>query len=126
LEEKLMKSLKFSALVLVAAFSLSLGAFAKDKNEAKFTLSNTAQIGTSQLRPGEYKATWEGTGNDVQVKILQGKNVVANTPAKLVDKQNAQDAVTLTGSSDVKNVDEIDFSHLHKGLVFGSSTTAEK
>jgi hypothetical protein len=125
LEEKLMKSLKFSALVLVAAFSLSLGAFAKDKNEAKFTLSNTAQIGGTQLKPGEYKATWEGTG-DVQVKILQGKNVVANTPAKLVDKQNAQDAVTLTGSSDVKNVDEIDFSHLHKGLVFGSSTTAEK
>src|SRR5215468_6865388 len=104
-----MKSLKFSGLAVVAALSLSLGAFAKDKNEAKFTLSNPAQIGGTQLKPGDYKATWEGTGNDVQVKILQGKNVVANTSAKLVDKQNAQDAVTLTGS-DVKSVDEIDFA----------------
>ena len=121
-----MKSLKYSALVLVAAFTLSLGAFAKDKNEATFTLSNTAHIGSTQLKPGEYKATWEGTGNDVQVKILHGKNVVANTSARLVDKENAQDAVTLSGASDVKTVDEIDFSHLHKGLVFGSATTAEK
>lgn len=121
-----MKSLKYGALVLVAALSLSLGAFAKDKNEAKFTLSNSAQIGSTQLQAGEYKATWEGSGNDVQVKILRGKDVVANTSAKLVDKQDSQDSVTLSGESDVKTVNEIDFGHLHKGLVFGSATTAEK
>jgi hypothetical protein len=126
LEENLMKFLKYGALVLVAAFSLSLGAFAKDKNEAKFTLSDTAQIGSTQLQPGDYKATWEGSGNDVQVKILQGKNVVANTSAKLVDKHDSQDSVTLRGDTGVKTVDEIDFGHLHKGLVFGSATTAEK
>jgi hypothetical protein len=121
-----MKSLKYGAVVLVAAFSLSLMAFAKDKNEAKFTLADTAQIGSTQLHPGDYKATWDGNGSDVQVKILQGKNVVATTSAKLVDKNNAQDAVTLKGDGNVKSVDEIDFSHAHKALVFGSETTAQK
>lgn len=120
-----MKSLKYGALVLVAALSLSLGAFAKDKNEAKFTLADNAQIGSTQLHPGDYKATWEGNGSDVQVKILQGKNVVATTSAKLVDKNEGQDSVTMRGDN-VKTVDEIDFGHLHKALVFNSATTAEK
>jgi hypothetical protein len=121
-----MKSLKFGALVLAAAVSLSLGAFAKDKNEGKFSLADSAQIGSSQLKPGDYKAEWEGTGSDVQVKILQGKNVVATTPAKLVDKPNAQDSVTFGAASGTKTVDEIDFSHFHKALVFGTAQTAEK
>ena len=28
---------------------------------------------------------WEGTGPDVQVSIMRGKNVIAKVPAKLVD-----------------------------------------
>lgn len=122
-----MKSLKFGALALVAAVVLSMGAFAKDKNEGKFTLADSAQIGSTQLKPGDYKAEWEGTGSDVQVKILQGKNVVATTSAKLVDKQDASDSVTLGGTnSATKTVDEIDFGHFHKALVFGSAQTAQR
>ena len=124
-----MKSLKFGALALAALLVLSLGAFAKDKNnnEGKFTLTNSAQIGSTQLKAGDYKAQWEGTGSDVQVKILQGKNVVATTSAKLVDKQNANDSVTLGGAdSNAKTVDEIDFGHAKKALVFGSAQTAQR
>jgi hypothetical protein len=121
-----MKSLKFGALALVAAVVLSMGAFAKDKNEGKFTLTNPAQIGSTQLKPGDYKAVWESTGSDVQVKILQGKDVVATTSAKLVDKQGANDSVTLGGADNVKTVDEIDFSHAKKALVFGSAQTAQR
>src|ERR1700751_3383652 len=124
-----MKSLKFGALALVAAVLLSMGAFAKDKkdkNEGKFTLADSAQIGSTQLKPGDYKAEWDGTGSDVQVKILQGKNVVATTSGKLVDKPIAQDSVTLGGGSASKTVDEIDFAHFHKALVFGTAQTAEK
>jgi hypothetical protein len=121
-----MKSLKFGALALAAAVILSMGAFAKDKNEGKFTLTNPAQIGSTQLKPGDYKAVWEGTGSDVQVKILQGKDVVATTSAKLVDKQNTSDSVTLGGADNVKTVDEIDFARAKKALVFGSAQTAQR
>ena len=125
-EELSMKSLKFGALALAAAVVLSMGAFAKDKNEGKFTLTNPAQIGSTQLKPGDYKAVWEGTGSDVQVKILQGKDVVATTSAKLVDKQNTSDSVTLGGADNVKTVDEIDFARAKKALVFGSAQTAQR
>jgi len=120
-----MKFVKYSALLALVAFSLSLGAFAKDKNEGKFTLSDSAQVGSTQLKPGTYKATWEGTGSDVQVKILQGKNVVATTSAKLVDQSQGLDSVTLRNNGGTKTVDEIDFGGQHKALVFNSQETAK-
>ena len=126
-----MKSLKYSALLATLIFSLSLGGFAKDrnesKNEGKFSLSEPAQIGSTQLKAGDYKATWEGTGPDVQVKILQGKDVVATASAKLVDKSLGNDAVTLSGAgSGMKTVEEIDFSHHKQALVFASGESAQK
>jgi hypothetical protein len=121
-----MKFLKYSSLVLLAAFTLSLGALAKDKNEGKFTLADSATVGSAQLQPGDYKATWDGTGSDVQVKILRGKDVVATTSAKLVDRPQAQDAVTLGTGSGAKTLDEIDFGGQHKALVFGNAQSAQQ
>jgi len=120
-----MNVVKYSAVIAVAALSLSLGAFAKDRNEGKFTLTDPAVVGSTQLSPGDYKATWEGSGPDVQVKILQGKNVVATSSAKLVDNPSRQDAVTVKGNGGTRSVDEIDFSGARKGLVFGSEATAQ-
>ena len=121
-----MKFVKYSALLALVTFALSLGAFAKDRNEGKFKLSQTAQIGSTQLQPGDYKITWEGTGSDVQVKILQGKNVVATTSAKLVDKSYPNDSVTLgSGDAGVKTLDELDFGSRKQALVFSSAETAK-
>jgi hypothetical protein len=121
-----MKFVKYSALLILVAFSLSSGVFAKDRNnEGKFSLTEPAQIGSTQLKAGDYKVTWEGTGSDVQVKILQGKNVVATSSAKLVDKSLGTDAVTLGGASGVKTVEEIDFSNHKQALVFASAETAQ-
>jgi hypothetical protein len=125
IEEKRMKSMKYVALLALVASSLTLGAFAKDKNEGKFTLSDPVQLGSTQLKPGDYKVVWDGTGSDVQVKILQGKNVVATTPAKLVDKPTSQDSVSLGTANGKKTLLEIDFGGLRKSLVFDSTVTAQ-
>jgi len=45
---------------------------------------STASVNGAQLKPGEYKLTWDGSGPDVQLNILQGKKVVATVPAKVV------------------------------------------
>ena len=121
-----MKFVKYSTLLAAVALSLSLIAFAKDNNEGKFTLSDSAQVGSTQLKAGTYKATWDGTGSDVQVKILQGKNVVATTSAKLVDSSTRTDSVTLKNADKAKTVDEISFGGLHKTLVFNSTESAQK
>lgn len=120
-----MRAVKFSAVLAFVAFGLSLAAFAKDRNEGKFTLWDSAVVGSTRLAPGDYKATWEGSGPEVQVKILQGKNVVATGPAKLVDNPSRQGAVTVNGTSGARTVGEIDFAGAGKGLVFGSQASAQ-
>ena len=120
-----MKLMKYFALLAFVA-TLTLGAFAKDQNEGKFTLSDNVQLGSTQLKAGDYKATWEGTGSDVQVKILKGKEVVATVPAKLEDKPSGQSSVSLGTANGAKTLVGIDFGGLHKGLVFDSTVTAQK
>lgn len=121
-----MKSVKFAAVFALVIFGLSLTSFGKDKNEGKFTVWSPVQLGSTELKPGDYKATWEGTGSDVQVKILQGKNVVATAPAKLEDRPVAQDSVSTGNANGAKTLQEIDFGGLRKALVFSSSETAQK
>jgi hypothetical protein len=122
-----MKFAKYSVWMALLAVCVSLSAFAKDKNEGKFTLSSPAQVGSTQLQPGDYKATWEGTGSDVQVKILQGKNVVATTSAKLVQKDQPApySAVTVSSSNGTPTVNELSFGSRKESLVFGSSESAK-
>ena len=68
---------KYIAIVAVLASSLSLNAFAKDKNETPVTFSEKVQIGSNEVKPGDYKLQWDGNGPDVQVKVVKGKDVVA-------------------------------------------------
>jgi hypothetical protein len=118
-----MKIVKYSALLAFVTLSLSVGVFAKDENEGRFTVSDSVQIGSNQLTAGEYKASWEGSGPDVQVKILRGKNVVASAPAKLVDEPSGQNSITRAASS--RLVQEIHFGSLHKSLVFSLAVAAQ-
>src|SRR5262245_50070364 len=120
-----MKVVRWIAMLAVVASGLPLGAFAKDQNEAKFTLSDPAVLGSTQLKPGDYKAQWDGTGPEVQVKILKGKEVIATAPAKLIDKQNASgtNAVTFGTGGSVRSLDQVDFNSGKQSLVFNSGAT---
>jgi hypothetical protein len=122
-----MKFAKYSVWLALVTMCISLVAFAKDKNEGKFTLSSPAQVGSTQLKAGDYKATWEGTGSDVQVKILQGKNVVATTSAKLVQREqpSPHNAVTLSSAGGTPTVNEISFDNRKESLVLTSAESAK-
>ena len=121
-----MKFVKQVAVFVLVALSLTLGALAANKNEGKFTLSDSVQLGSTQLKAGDYKATWEGSGADVQVKILQGKDVVATVPAKLEDRQSRQSSVAINNSNGTKTLQEVEFGGLGKALVFGSEVAQNK
>lgn len=71
------------SLVMGLALLLATSAFAGTK--ASLTLSSPTIVNGTELKAGDYKLQWEGTGPNVEVSILQGKNVVAKVPAKLVD-----------------------------------------
>jgi hypothetical protein len=118
-----MKSIKYLFLLAGIAMLLPLSALAKDSNEGKFTISEPVQVGSTQLKPGDYKVQWDGSGDAVQVKILQGKKTVATTSGKLVshDQPAPYNSVVLKSANSGKAINEIDFSKRKEALVLSDS-----
>jgi hypothetical protein len=83
------KSQLVKSLVLGLALMLAASAFALSKGSLQ--LSNAVTLNGTTLKPGEYKVQWEGSGPNVEVSILKGKNVVATTTAHVVDLQSPSD-----------------------------------
>jgi hypothetical protein len=121
-----MKTGKYVAIVAVLASGLSLSAIAKDKNETRISLSDSVQVGATDLKPGDYTLQWDGDGPDVQVKVLKGKNVVATVPAKLAQGTSGYaNAITTRTVGNVKTLDEVDFAGGKQSLVFGEASTTQ-
>ena len=74
-------------LVLGLAVLMTTVAFAANKGSLQ--VSDTVTVSGKQLKPGDYKVSWEGTGQNVELKITQGKEVVATVPAHMVDLSRA-------------------------------------
>jgi ABC-type nitrate/sulfonate/bicarbonate transport system substrate-binding protein len=95
------------SLVITLALLLASSAFAA--NKATLTLQHPTIVNGTTLKAGDYKLQWDGTGPDVELSIVQGKNVVAKVPAKIVElnattqnnaavmKTNADGTSTLAG-----------------------------
>jgi hypothetical protein len=96
------------SLVMGLALLLASSAFAATK--ASLQLNHPTVVNGTTLKAGEYKLQWDGTGPNVEVSIVQGKNVVAKVSAKVVDldapskndaavvKMNGDGTAALTGA----------------------------
>ena len=71
------------SLMLGLALLLASSAFAASK--ASLQITHPVTVSGTQLKPGDYKLQWDGSGPNVEVSILRGKNVVAKVPAHIVD-----------------------------------------
>jgi hypothetical protein len=119
------------SLIMGAALLLASSAFAATK--ANLELSSSATISGTTLNAGDYKLEWDGTGPNVEVSVLKGKNVLAKVQGKLVDldKPAAGDSVVFTtganGSNTVAAVRfngkkyALDLSGSGDGMMGGSS-----
>ncbi|HKH99782.1 MAG TPA: hypothetical protein VJ999_11800 [Candidatus Sulfotelmatobacter sp.] len=70
-------------LVMGLALLLASSAFAGTKGDLQ--LASTVTVNGTTLKPGDYKLQWDGSGPNLEVSIMQGKNVVAKTPATIVE-----------------------------------------
>lgn len=82
-----MKGTRFQAVLLAVVLMLGVSAFAANKGSLQ--VNNTVSVNGKQLEAGDYSVTWDGTGPDVQLNILKGKKVVAQTGAKVVSMDKA-------------------------------------
>ncbi len=79
---------------------VSLPSFAASQKSRTVTLTDPMQIAGKQLKPGEYKLTWDDTNNgSTTVSFTQGKEVVATVPAQLKREKNVTNANIETNSS---------------------------
>lgn len=119
-----MKTSYFQAVLSLTTCLLGLGgsAYAARDNARSIEILNVVRIGTTELKPGNYKVEWQGTGTVVEVSFRRNGKTVATVPGtlKMNDAQVKQDAIeteaTGTGTSTLK---EIDFGHQKEALVFG-------
>ena len=111
-----MKMSRLSLAVLGAAFLFTTSAFAQSENKGKLSVPETITVEGKQLPPGNYKVEWAGTGPNVEVKILKGKETVATAPARLVQGQ-AKTAVDSYGATK-----QLDGSRVLSAIYFGGKT----
>ena len=90
-----LKGIFLAAVVLAATIG-----FATSKGPLE--LQHPTNVGGKKLASGNYKVQWDGTGDQVELKIYQGKNVVASTSARLVTVEHPfpSDAVLVTTNGD--------------------------
>jgi hypothetical protein len=69
-----------SGLLLGLMLLLATSASAATKSP-----QNKGSLNGTRLAVGNYQLTWQGTGADVELNILQSHKVVATVPARLVD-----------------------------------------
>ena len=92
------------SLMLSLALVLTTAAFASPAaaNKGSLQLQNPTSINGTTVKPGDYKLEWDGSGPNVEVSIMQGKNVVAKVPAHVVDlgSPSASNAAVTTKNGD--------------------------
>lgn len=114
------KYLQYLAVLSTLALLFPLGALARN-NAHSVQILDLLQIGSAQLKPGNYKVEWQGTGPAVQVSFLQSGKIVVTVPATLKtnDDQVTQDSImTEATSADTTELKEIDFGRQKEALVF--------
>jgi hypothetical protein len=111
------------SVVLVLALVFAATAFAATKGNLELT--NPVVVNGTTLKAGDYKVQWEGSGPNVELSILRGKNVVAKVPAHTVELQSAPEndaAVTRQSSSGPNELAGIRFHGQKTAFEIGESS----
>jgi hypothetical protein len=117
-----MKRLGFAGVLAAMTLMFVTTALAAEKGSLK--LFDPTLVNGVQLSPGDYTLQWEGTGNNVQLQIFQGKKVVATTTAALVQlKTPASQNLTSTknAGNNAKALTEIEFRGKSYALAIGNN-----
>ena len=90
-----LKGILLAGVVLLAGSALAA-------SKGPLEINETVSLAGQQLKSGTYTVQWDGTGDQVQLKIYQGKKEVASGSARVValDKATPLDGTILQRSDD--------------------------
>ncbi len=112
--------MKTKALFLLLAIMVVTVAAVAADGAGKFVVRDNVQLNGTQLSAGEYKITWQGNGDKVDVTVLKNNKKVTTTSAKVteLDAPSPYDSVMLRTDGNNKNVTEIRFGGKKSAIVF--------
>lgn len=122
-----MKVSRLSSIALGGSLLLAASAMAGNTIKKSMHLYESATIEGTQLTPGDYKVEWTGSGPDVQLTILKGKETVATVPAHVESETlpNSQAGYALKpGKDGGQNIAEIFFAGEKFQLKIGDGSAA--
>lgn len=106
----------------VLGLAVLLGTSAFAANKTTLQVQDPLTVSGTQLKPGDYKVEWDGSGPNVEVSILKGKNVIAKVPAHVVELQQASPsnaAVVKKNDDGSRSLSEIRMSGKKYALAVG-------
>jgi len=106
-----MKS-RFIPILTLLVFVFPLTLLAAGKNSQSVNIAEEVRVANTQLKPGDYKLEWSGSGPDVQVTFLRNNKAVATVPATLENQTSPyQAAVETRSENDTKVLQSIVFKN---------------
>ena len=100
----------FKGGLLTMLLLFAVGAFAASKGGLQ--LQHPTNVGGKQLATGTYSVQWDGIGDQVALKVFQGKKEVASTSAHVVKMDHPasyDQTITSSGSDGNSTLTEIRF-----------------
>jgi hypothetical protein len=120
---KLSKS--FQGVLVGSAILLATDAFAA--NKGTLHVSSPEIVAGERLGAGEYTVRWDGTGPNIEFRIMRGAKVVIAAPARIIALDNASpsDSVVLqVGADGSRRVSQISFSGQKLALQIEESSSS--
>ena len=122
-----MKVKKLFTLLAGTSLLFTASAFAGNGSKKSLHFDTSVTVEGKSLAPGDYKFEWTGTGPDVKVNIIKGKETVASVSAKVVtaavpNKQSGYAAAA--GKDGSPSLTTVFFSGDKYDLQIGDATSA--
>jgi hypothetical protein len=118
-------SMTYKLMMALLALALATSAFAGTTHKGSLQVYSPVQVNGHQVAAGDYQVRWEGDGPNVQMTILKGKNVVATSPAHIVDLnlKPVNDAALIKNNSDgSRSLSQIRFAGKKAALELGEES----
>jgi hypothetical protein len=122
-----MKVTKLFTLLAGASLLFSASAFAGNGSKKSLHFETSVTVEGKPLPAGDYKFEWSGTGPDVKVNILKGKETVASVSAHVVSvpAPNKQGGYSATAAKDgSRSITTLFFSGDKYDLQIGEASAA--
>ena len=100
-----MKASRLSAVSFLVSLLLPVAAFAASMSKQSLHLFEKVTVEGKTLAPGDYHVEWNGSGPNVQVDIVQGRDTLVTVPAKIVTESSKSEETGYTLKKDHGNQD---------------------